>query len=55
MKLCQKISGGFRFVDGAEDFAVITSLLSTARKQGWDILQSLATRPGRQVTELQVA
>ena len=38
MKLRQKISGGFRSVGGAEDFAVIRSLLSTARKQGWDIL-----------------
>jgi transposase len=34
MKLRQKISGGFRSVDGAEDFAVTRSLLSTARKQG---------------------
>jgi len=55
MKLRQKISGGFRSVDGAEDFAVIRSLLSTARKQGWDILQALASRPGRLVAELQVA
>jgi len=55
MKLRQKISGGFRSVDGAEDFAVIRSLLSTARKQGWDILKVLASRPGRLVAELQVA
>ncbi len=38
MKLRQKISGGFRSADGARDFAVIRSLLSTARKQGWDLL-----------------
>ena len=42
MKRRRKISGGFRSVDGAEDFAVIRSLLSTARKQGWDTL----TDPG---------
>ena len=36
MKLRQKISGGFRSDDGAKDFAVIRSLLSTARKQGWE-------------------
>jgi transposase len=54
-RLRQKISGGFRSIDGAEDFAVIRSLLSTARKQGWDILQVLASRPGRLVAELQVA
>jgi transposase len=55
MKLRQKISGGFRSVDGAEDFAVIRSLLSTARKQGWDILQALARRPDRLIAELRVA
>jgi transposase len=55
MKLRQKISGGFRSVDGAEDFAVIRSLLSTARKQGWDILRALASRPDRLIAELQVA
>ena len=55
MKLRQKISGGFRSVAGAEDFAVIRSLLSTARKQGWDILQALATRPDRLIAELQIS
>jgi transposase len=55
MKLRQKISGGFRSVDGAEDFAVIRSLLSTARKQGWDILQALTSPPGRLIAELQIA
>jgi transposase len=55
MKLRQKISGGFRSVDGAEDFAVIRSLLSTARKQGWDILRALATPPDRLIAELQIA
>lgn len=55
MKLRQKISGGFRSADGAQDFAVIRSLLSTARKQGWDILQALASRPDRLMAELQIA
>ncbi len=55
MKLRQKISGGFRSVDGAEDFAVIRSMLSTARKQGWDILQALARQPDRLIAELRVA
>ena len=45
MKLRQKISGGFRSEAGAEDFAVIRSLLSTARKQGWDLLQTLTSDP----------
>jgi transposase len=55
MKLRQKISGGFRSVDGAEDFAVTRSLLSTARKQGWDILRALASQPDRLIAELQLA
>jgi transposase len=41
VKLRQKISGGFRAKASADDFAVIRSVLSTARKQGWDILQTL--------------
>jgi transposase len=55
MKLRQKISGGFRSMEGAEDFSVIRSLISTARKQGWDILQTLASQPGKLVTELRIA
>jgi transposase len=55
MKLRQKISGGFRSLEGAEDFSVIRSLISTARKQGWDILQTLTSQPGRLIAELQVA
>jgi transposase len=43
MKLRQKISGGFRSEDGAKDFAIIRSLLSTARKQGWDLLHTLTS------------
>ena len=52
MKLRQKISGGFRCAEGATDFAVIRSVLSTARKQGWDILQTLTGDPLRLIAEL---
>ena len=51
----QKISGGFRSFEGAGDFAVIRSLLSTARKQGWDIPRALASRPDRLIAELRSA
>jgi transposase len=54
MKLRQKISGGFRSEDGAKEFAVIRSLLSTARKQGWDVLRALTTDPHRLIAELRV-
>ncbi len=53
MKLRQKISGGFRGQDGASDFAVIRSLLSTARKQGWDLITTLTTDPLRLIADLQ--
>jgi transposase len=55
MKLRQKISGGFRSYDGAEDFAVIRSLISTARKHGWDVLRALANQPAQLIAELKVA
>jgi len=55
MKLRQKISGGFRSMDGAGDFSIIRSLISTARKQGWDIPQALAGQPCQLITELRLA
>jgi transposase len=55
MKLRQKISGGFRSPEGAEDFSVLRTLISTARKQGWDILRALASQPGQLIAGLQVA
>ena len=54
MKLRQKISGGFRTEDGAKDFAVIRSVLSTARKQGWNMLQTLTAAPARLIEDLRV-
>ena len=54
MKLRQKISGGFRSDDGAKDFAAVRSVLSTARKQGWDILQTLIGDPVRLIAELRL-
>ncbi len=41
MKVRQKISGGFRTLEGAEIFAIIRSFISSARKQGLNILQAL--------------
>ena len=45
MKLRQKISGGFRSFEGAMDFAVIRSFFSTAKKQGWNIINGLTQDP----------
>jgi transposase len=42
MKVKMKISGCFRTLDGAQIFASLRSVISTARKQGANILQTLA-------------
>ncbi len=42
MKVKQKISGSFRSLDGALDFAVIRSFISTAKKQGWNVIKALS-------------
>ena len=54
MKLRQKISGGFQSEHGAKDFGLIWSLLSTARKQGWDMLNTLTSQPDRLINDLRV-
>ena len=41
MKVKMKISGAFRTFDAAQDFAALRSVIATARKQGWNILQTL--------------
>jgi transposase len=55
MKLRQKNSGGFRSVGSAEDFAVIHSILSTARKQSGTMLQTLTAEPERLIADIRVA
>ena len=41
-KLRQKISGGFRSMQGARDFANLRSVIATARKQRWNVLETLS-------------
>ena len=45
MKVKMKISGAFRTLKGATDFAALRSVVATARKQGWNILHTLTARP----------
>jgi transposase len=45
MKLRQKISGGFRSLSGADDFAIVRGAISTAKKQKWNILETLTRDP----------
>ncbi len=55
MKLRMKISGGFRSPEGAADFATICSFLSTARKQGWNIVEALTCDPAHLTKRLRTA
>jgi transposase len=55
MKIRQKISGGFRSDTGAQTFATLRTVLSTARKQGWNILATLMTPPATLTQNLRTA
>jgi len=52
MKVKMKISGSFRSWGGAKTFATLRSVLSTARKRGWDILQTLTAPPNDLIAKL---
>jgi transposase len=55
MKLRQKISGGFRSLEGAMEFALIRSFISTARKQRWNIIEALTRDPANQAESLRLS
>jgi transposase len=55
MKLRQKISGGFRSWQGAMDFALIRSFISTAKKQGWNIIDALSRDPSLMAKSLRLS
>ena len=55
MKLRMKISGGFRSTKGAHVFATVRSVISTARKQRWNILDTLSEKPHSIIKALQAA
>jgi transposase len=52
MKLRMKISGAFRTLNGAQTFATIRSVISTARKQGLKILDTLTKPPDEIIAQL---
>ena len=54
-KLKQKISGGFRSEQGANDFATIRGFISTAKKQGWNIIPKLMENPETLIARLRDA
>jgi transposase len=51
-KVKMKISGGFRTMEGAKVFATIRQVLSTARKQGWNLLDTLGAPPAALIAAL---
>ena len=53
-KLKQKISGGFS-EQGANDFATIRGFISTAKKQGWNIIPALMENPETLIARLRDA
>ena len=54
MKVKMKISGSFRTLDGAQIFARLRSVVSTARKQGFNILQILTETPQNVIAAIAV-
>lgn len=52
MKVKMKISGGFRTKAGADTFATLRAVISTARKQGWNILKTLSSPPKTLIANL---
>ncbi len=47
MKRRQKMSGGFGAAQGAENFTLLRSSIATARKQGWNIIETLMSTSDR--------
>jgi transposase len=52
MKVKMKISGGFRTQEGAEIFAALRSVISTARKHAWNILKTLSSSPQALIAQM---
>ena len=45
MKVKMKISGAFRSLEGAQGFAALRSIIATAKKRRWNILETIAANP----------
>ena len=54
-KVRQKVSGCFRTVQGLKDFCILRSIIETARKQGWNVLEVLQTPPDKLIQMIEAA
>ena len=54
-KVRQKVLGCFRTVQGLKDFCTLRSIIETARKQGWDVLDILQTPPDKLIQMIEAA
>jgi transposase len=54
MKVKQKMSSGLRSGEGANTFVTIRSAISTAKKQGWNMLETLTADPRALIQSLRV-
>ena len=50
-----KISGCFRTLQGAEDFAIMRSIIDTARKNGLDVMEVLSGTPEQFLAAIGIA
>jgi transposase len=55
MKVKMKISGAFRTFEGAQAFAILRSIIATAAKRRWNILQTIAANPTQLTKAIQAA
>jgi transposase len=55
MNVRQKTSGCFRTATGAENLATLRTVLSTARKQGWSLIETLEERPDALIAKIKTA
>ena len=55
-RVCAKRgTGGFRSPEGAMDFALIRTFFSTAKKQGWNIIDALTRDPSNLAISLRLS
>jgi len=55
MKVKMKISGCFRTMEGAHIFVILRGAADTARKQGWNVLDTFKTPSAVLITRLKIA